>query len=134
LKGFATACCYTLAFALDIPDKAIAFSTYVSYWPSAPDKPYLWVFIFIIIPVLANGFPVRGLGEAEFYLTSLKIAAILGISILGFIIAAGGTDASSLLDTNNNKQPIFCESNQSDCLTSPGFGCIHLLLLFSCLL
>lgn len=99
----------------------------MTYWSSpAHVSLYVWITIFIIFPFFANYFTVRTLGEAEYILTSLKITAFLGITVLGFIIVGGGTDALPLLATNNNTQPIFCGLNQSNCLSPPGFRCKHL--------
>jgi len=124
VKGFATAFCYTLAYALDIPDKAIAFSIYMSYWkPLSHVSPFWWLFIFIILPFVFNALNVRRFAEFEYGLTLLKIMAILGIIVVGVIIVGGGTDHSPLLATNNDTQPMFCGLNQTNCLSTPGFIC-----------
>jgi len=125
-KGFACAWCYTLGYALDIPDKAIAFSNYMAYW-RPDDQPAIWITIFIIAPLLFNLLDVRRYGEIEFIFTTIKIYAIFGIIALGFIIIAGGTLTTPLLGTNNAAQPVPCGNNQTDpCLPLPGFKCIPL--------
>jgi amino acid transporter len=122
IKGFATAYCYVLGYAFDIPDKAIAFSVYMGYWK--PDvSPFVWISIFVIPPLIFNYFNARRYGDIEYTITAIKIVAILWIIVLGFIIVAGGTGIVPLLATNDNTQPIFCGENQTDCLPAPGFKC-----------
>lgn len=122
VKGFAVAWCYFIGYALDLADKAIAFSIYMLRW--FPDVPSaVWVSIFILLPLAFNLLNVRRYGEIEFTLTAIKIMAILGLIILGFLIAIGGTGTTQLLATNNADQPIPCGNNQTGCLSAPGFKC-----------
>jgi amino acid transporter len=134
-KGVATAICYTLGYALDIPDKAISFAIYMSYWIPDRVSPLLslfWIFIFIWPPLIFNYFNVRKFGEIEFTLTSLKIFGIWGIIILGFVIVGGGTGREPLLATDANFEPIPCSLNSTSCLgPSPGFICEHPYLAVS---
>jgi amino acid permease len=124
MKGFATAYCYVLGYAFDIPDKAIAFSIYMGYW--CPDvSPFVWISIFILPPIVFNYFNARRYGDIEYTITAIKIVAILGIIVLGFIIVGGGTDTVALLATNNDTQPVFCGGKQTNCLLTPGFKCKH---------
>ena len=124
--GFATAYCYTLAYALDIPDKATNFSIYMGFW--FPDvSPYVWISIFIWFPLIFNYFNVRRYGNIEFTITSVKLLSLIAIVFIGFVTVAGGTDSVALLATDNN-QPVFCGGgNQQNCLPSPGFICIYSL-------
>jgi len=126
LKGFATAYCYVLGYAFDIPDKAIAFSIYMGYW--LPDVSFfVWLPIFILHPIFFNYFNVRRYGDIEYTITAIKIVVIVGIIVVGFIIVGGGTDTLPLLATDNDTQPVFCGNNQAGCLPARGFRCMNAL-------
>src|SRR5436190_1928847 len=99
-KGFVCAWCYTIGYALDIPGKTIVFSRYMAYW-RPDDSPFIWISIFIWIPLLFNLLNIRRYGEIEFVFTTIKIQGIFGIIILGCIIIAGGTLREPLLGTNS---------------------------------
>lgn len=117
-----------LGYALDIPDKAIAFSIYMGYW--LPDvSPFLWLSIFILPPIFFNYFNVRRYGDIEYTVTAIKIVAIVGIIVVGVIILGGGTDTLRLLATNNHTQPVFCadDTQPGPCLPAPGFSCKNAL-------
>lgn len=94
-----------------------------------PWKNALAITIFLIVPLLVNVLIVRIYGEVEFWLTLIKIAAIVGLICVAIIIAAGGV-LSPLLGTNSKYYPVPCSENDSSiapCLPSPGFGCTVLL-------
>jgi amino acid permease len=114
----------TIGYALDISDKAIAFSIYMAYWlPNTP--PIIWISIFIILPLAFNLLNVRRFGDVEFTFTAVKVVTILGLIILGFVIAAGGVSKAPLLGTDiATGRPISCGANQTGCLSAPGFHCI----------
>lgn len=94
-----------------------------------PWKNALAITIFLFIPLVVNILIVRIYGEAEFWLTLIKITAIVGLIFAGIIIAAGGV-SSPLLGTNSKYRPVHCIENDSSigpCLSPPGFGCTILL-------
>lgn len=94
------------------------------YW--VPDEsPYLWLGIFLILPLLLNLLNVQRIGEIEFVLTAIKIFTIIGIVILGFVLIGGGTNTTYLLGTDATYRPVPCSSNViGQCLSEPGFNCI----------
>jgi yeast amino acid transporter len=50
----------------------------------------VWITIFLVFIILINIFGVRGYGEVEFILGTLKVVAIVGFILLGVIIDCGG--------------------------------------------
>ncbi|KAF3940850.1 hypothetical protein ABW19_dt0206513 [Dactylella cylindrospora] len=50
----------------------------------------IFITIFLVLVVVINIFGVRGYGEVEFVLGSIKVIAIIGFIILGIIINVGG--------------------------------------------
>ena len=62
-------------------------------------------------------------------MTIIKLAGVIGVTIVGFLIATGFT--APLLGTNANGHPVPCSENDptmGPCLSSPGFGCLSQLV------
>lgn len=63
----------------------------LQYWVSRETvNPGVFIAIFWLIIVLINYFGVRVFGEAEFWLSSVKLIVLLGIILLSIVLAAGG--------------------------------------------
>ena len=91
----------------------------------SPGKNAAAIVVFFIPPILINILNVRKYGEVEFWMTTIKLTTILGLIILGVVIAAGGI-SSLLLGTDANYRPVPCDKNDiaiGSCLSKPGFGC-----------
>lgn len=115
-------------YAMDIPLKAVAFADYLGYWTDMNQNGHrVGAFVcFFVVPLFFNCINVRKYGELEFWLTIIKVTTVLGLIILGIVIAAGGV-ASPLLGTDATFHPVPCPENAiGQCLSSPGFGCILL--------
>jgi AAT family amino acid transporter/aromatic amino acid transport protein AroP len=64
---------------------------YVSYW--LPDFPSWASVLIVLVAVTAlNLLNVRSYGESEFWLAFIKIAAIIGMILLGVVLIIGGID------------------------------------------
>jgi amino acid transporter len=50
----------------------------------------VWITVFLVLIVLINVFGVRGYGEVEFILGTIKVVAVIGFIILGIVIDCGG--------------------------------------------
>jgi amino acid transporter len=50
----------------------------------------VWITIFLILLLIINLFGVRGYGEIEFFMSIIKVIAVIGFIILGIVLAAGG--------------------------------------------
>ncbi|GME94933.1 unnamed protein product [Ambrosiozyma monospora] len=87
--GFAMAWNYALGWSISLPMEMVAASITIKYWNDSVN-PAAWVSIFYVIIIVINLFGVRGYGEAEFVLSSIKIMAIVGFIILGIILNCGG--------------------------------------------
>ncbi|RMD40587.1 hypothetical protein DV735_g4524, partial [Chaetothyriales sp. CBS 134920] len=93
--GFAMGWNYAISWCTTLPLELTAASITMSYWSGASDvNPAVWVAIFWVVITSINLFGVRGYGEAEFVFSIIKVAAVIGFSILGIIIAAGGVPGS----------------------------------------
>ncbi|GMG20456.1 unnamed protein product [Ambrosiozyma monospora] len=87
--GFAMAWNYAFGWSISLPLEMVAASITIKYW-NDNINPAAWVSIFYVLIIVINLFGVRGYGEAEFVLSSIKIIAIVGFIILGIILNCGG--------------------------------------------
>ena len=131
-QGFVCGWLYAFAFSVDYPHKAAIFADYLSYWVKMDEtwKNAIAILFFLFIPPLINLLMVRIYGELEFWLTLIKIIAIVGLIIAGIVIAAGGVP-SPLLGTNSDFRPVPCSENNATigpCLSPPGFECCTLYI------
>ncbi|KAJ6490822.1 amino acid permease/ SLC12A domain-containing protein [Mycena sanguinolenta] len=80
---------YYFQWALSIPSELVAASVILSFWT---EKLQSWEWsLIIIVPVFAfNLLPVRNYGEAEFWLSAIKVLLIILFIIVGLIYDWGG--------------------------------------------
>lgn len=79
------------SYAITIPTELTAAAIVISYWPSVQDvNPGAWIAIMLVAVWAVNLFGVGVWGEMEFWFSLIKIAAIVGLIILGIILDAGG--------------------------------------------
>ncbi|EPS39894.1 hypothetical protein H072_6238 [Dactylellina haptotyla CBS 200.50] len=90
--GFAMGISYALMTLIVLPFELIASSITLQFWADSDKLPHQAIFIaiFLVIVVIINLFGVRGYGEVEFILGSVKVIAILGFCILAVVINCGG--------------------------------------------
>lgn len=87
--GFTIASNYALAWLISFPSELIGASMTVSYW-NADINPCAWVAIFWVLVVSLNLFGVRAYGESEFFLSIIKVTAIVIFIIIGIVLICGG--------------------------------------------
>lgn len=89
--GFALGWNYWYSYAITIPTELTAAAIVISYWPSVQDvNAGAWIAIMLVAVWAVNLFGVGVWGEMEFWFSLIKIAAIVGLIILGIILDAGG--------------------------------------------
>jgi amino acid permease len=94
------------------------------YWVQ-DESPFLWLGVFLILPILLNLLNVQRIGEIEFVLTAIKIFTLLGIVIFGLVLAGSGTKRMPLLGTDATYHAVPCSENViGQCLSGPGFKCM----------
>lgn len=89
--GFTISILYILSWLVSFPSELIACSITVSYWNTSVN-PAVWVAIFYVVIVGINLFGVVGFGEVEFWLSILKVIAVVGFIILGICLICGAGD------------------------------------------
>ena len=89
--GFLSGWNYWLLYVLVSMAELSVVGIYVSYW--LPDFPSWASALIVLVAVTAlNLLNVRSYGESEFWLALIKIAAIIGMILLGLVLITGGID------------------------------------------
>jgi amino acid transporter len=87
--GFAMGWNYALSWLIVMPLELTAAGLVINYWTTSVNIA-VWITIFLIALLIINLFGVRGYGEIEFFMSIIKVIAVIGFIILGIILAAGG--------------------------------------------
>lgn len=102
--GFATGWNYFYCWAISIPVEIVASAIVIEYWgesfrvqrnactdtPDTHTNAAIYMTICFVLMVVINFLGARAYGEAEFWFSSMKVIAIVGLIILGVILMAGG--------------------------------------------
>ncbi|EAU88582.2 dicarboxylic amino acid permease [Coprinopsis cinerea okayama7 len=89
--GFALGWNYLLKYLIVTPNNINAAGVVVQYWPNGREVHIaIWMVIFIAAIFVVNFLGVRVFGELEFWLSSAKILALIGMLLFGIIIDLGG--------------------------------------------
>ncbi|KAF2646275.1 hypothetical protein P280DRAFT_6413 [Massarina eburnea CBS 473.64] len=88
--GFALGWTYWCKYIVTTPNQLTASALIIQYWVK-PDKvnPGVFIMIFLVVICAVNYFGVSFFGELEFWLSSIKVVAIVGIILLAFLLAVG---------------------------------------------
>ncbi|KAK5991218.1 Proline-specific permease [Cladobotryum mycophilum] len=87
--GFADGWNYWYAYAMLVGAEASAASIVLDYW-NAPVNVAVWIAIVLVVILLLNILAASVFGESEFWFASIKLLALMGLIIVGIVIAAGG--------------------------------------------
>ncbi|KAF4975181.1 hypothetical protein FZEAL_7989 [Fusarium zealandicum] len=87
--GFAMGWLYVYSFAILVPFELTACAILIDFWEPGVNSA-VWITILLVLLVLLNVLPVRFYGEAEFFFTGVKLATIIGLLLLSFILFWGG--------------------------------------------
>ncbi|KAK9233854.1 amino acid permease/ SLC12A domain-containing protein [Lipomyces kononenkoae] len=88
--GFAIGWDYAISWLTVLPFEITAAGLTIKFWRDDINVG-VWISVFLVVLAAIQVFGVRGYGEVEFILSSIKICACLGFIILGIIIDCGGT-------------------------------------------
>lgn len=89
--GFVLGLLYACSWLVSFPSELIACAMTVQYWNTSV-SPAVWVAVFYIVITAINMFGVKGYGEAEFFLSIVKVIAVIGFIIVGICIICGVGD------------------------------------------
>ncbi|MCS4485357.1 amino acid permease [Staphylococcus americanisciuri] len=88
--GFTMGWLYWTIWSLVTSIDIIVASNVLGYWDAFHFfSPLVWSIIFLIIIFLLNVFTVKAFGEAEFWLSLVKVVTIIIFIVLGFLMIFG---------------------------------------------
>ena len=85
-----------MSWLVVFPFELIAASVTIRYWTgdstgeNASISDGVWIAVFLVIIIAVNIFGIRGYGEVEFILGTIKVIAVIGFILTGIIINCGG--------------------------------------------
>ncbi|KAH8556566.1 amino acid permease [Umbelopsis sp. PMI_123] len=102
--GFAMGWNYWYNWVIVLPAELSAAAVLINYWNDTINNA-VWMTICLAVVVTINFLGARAYGEAEFWFASIKVLTIVGLIILGIIIAAGGGPSHIATGVNYWKDP-----------------------------
>lgn len=87
--GFTQGFNYWYLWGIAVPLSLTASAIVISYWDSKT-SPAVYITCFFILVVLINLLGTAMYGETEFWLSAVKVLAIIGLMILGIVLMLGG--------------------------------------------
>jgi amino acid transporter len=87
--GFALGYNYLLKYLIVTPNNINAAGVVIQYWTRHVHIA-VWMVIFIAFIFFVNLLGVRVFGELEFWFSSIKVIALIGLILMGIIIDLGG--------------------------------------------
>lgn len=86
--GFAIGWNYWFNWAITLAAELVAAALIMRYW--LPDVPaFVWSGLFLVIVFALNALSTRAYGEGEFWLSAIKVAAVVGFLVLGIMMILG---------------------------------------------
>ncbi|EJT98003.1 amino acid transporter [Dacryopinax primogenitus] len=87
--GFALGYNYWYSYAVTLPNEITAAAIVIGYWNQTINVA-IWVSIFLVAVIGINFIGVAAYGEAEFWMSFIKVTTIVGLIILGIVLDLGG--------------------------------------------
>ncbi|KAJ8700204.1 amino acid transporter [Pleurotus ostreatus] len=87
--GFAMGWNYLMKYLIVTPNNINAAGVVIQYWTRHVHIA-IWMVIFIAFIFIVNLLGVRVFGELEFWFSSIKVIALVGLLLMGIIIDLGG--------------------------------------------
>ena len=92
---------YAMSWLVVFPFELIAASVTIRFWTgndvneNASVSDGVWIAVFLVIIIFVNVFGIRGYGEVEFVLGTIKVIAVIGFILTGIIINCGGVSTDT---------------------------------------
>ncbi|KAJ3150972.1 hypothetical protein HDU86_006228 [Geranomyces michiganensis] len=80
---------YWYNWVVVLPAELSAAAVLINYWTTDVNNG-VWITMCLVFVAIINMFGARAYGEAEFWFASIKVLTIVGLIIVGIIIACGG--------------------------------------------
>lgn len=89
--GFAVGWNYLMKYLIVTPNNINAAGVVLQYWAGGREVNIaVWMTVFIVFIFIVNLLGVRVFGELEFWFSSIKVLALIGLILMGIIIDLGG--------------------------------------------
>lgn len=94
--GFAVGWVYYFKYIIVTPNQLTAAAMVLQYWVNR-DKvnPGVWITVFFVFAIFFNFLGVRVFGEAEFWMSCVKVVTILGLIMFMFLMTVGAIDGEA---------------------------------------
>lgn len=86
--GFAMGWDYALGWLTVLPFEITAAGITISFWKEI--NIGVWIAVFLFLLCIVQFFGVRGYGEVEFVLGTIKVVAVIGFIIFAVVVDCGG--------------------------------------------
>lgn len=87
--GFTVSTNYALAWLISFPSELIGLAMTIQYWNKSVN-PCVWIAIFYTFVMVLNLCSVEAFAETEFFLSIIKVIAIIIFIIIGIVLVCGG--------------------------------------------
>ncbi|KAG0201683.1 hypothetical protein BGX28_005566 [Mortierella sp. GBA30] len=88
--GFMLGWVYWFSWSVTLATELVASSVIISYWIPLDQCPgWVWALVFIIVLTTLNMTSVRAYGETEYWLSLIKVLAVIVFVIVGFLYIGG---------------------------------------------
>lgn len=100
--GFTVGWLYWVIWALVTSVDILTAAKIITYWDIFQNiNPFVWSIIFLVILFLLNAFTVKAFGEAEYWLSFIKVATIIIFLIVGVLVIFGILGGNEPLGLSN---------------------------------
>jgi amino acid transporter len=80
---------YAMNWLIALPIELTSAGLIISYWTKSVNIA-VWITILLVALLIINLFGVRGYAEIEFFISIIKVIAVIGFIILGIVLVFGG--------------------------------------------
>ncbi|KAF9438727.1 hypothetical protein BGZ76_005459 [Entomortierella beljakovae] len=88
--GFMLGWVYWFSWSVTLATELVASSVIISYWlPTTQCPGWVWAVVFIVILTSLNLTSVKAYGETEYWLSLIKVLAVIVFIIVGFLYIGG---------------------------------------------
>ncbi|KAF8952299.1 hypothetical protein BGZ46_003523 [Entomortierella lignicola] len=105
--GFMLGWVYWFSWSITLATELVASSLIISFWvPTSQCPGWVWALVFVIILTGLNLTSVKAYGETEYWLSLIKVLAVIVFIIVGFLYI-GGAVGTPIEGSPNPGRPVF---------------------------
>ncbi|KAF9365529.1 hypothetical protein BGX34_009672 [Mortierella sp. NVP85] len=105
--GFMLGWVYWFSWSITLATELVASGVIISFWVPVADCPaWVWALVFLVVLTALNLISVKAYGEAEYWLSLIKVLAVVVFIIVGFLYI-GGAVGTPIPDAPKPGRPVF---------------------------